>query len=110
MVNEVRKLSQDEGLFDDEIAEILGFSRATVNRARHSHGIPKANLDNRTDKHYECIRCGIITWINRKDHMRRICPECRGKKVKVRELSLTALQAQEYIRNKVLPKTVEELQ
>ena len=110
MINEVRRLSQSEGLFDDEIAEILSFSRATVNRARHSHEIPRVNLDNRMDKHYVCIKCQREVWVRRKDHLRRICPECRGIKAKKEELSLTTTQAREYLRNKVLSDCDIELQ
>ena len=60
VIEEVKRLSQQEGLTDKEIADILGCSRATVNRARQAHNIPKANLENRKDKEKkECRLCRL---------------------------------------------------
>ena len=43
VVEAVKKLSQEYGLSDQEIADMLGCCRATVQRARAKHGIPIAN-------------------------------------------------------------------
>ena len=50
IVEEIRRLSQDEGLNDSEIAEKIGCSNSTVCRCRASNTIPKYNLKNRKDK------------------------------------------------------------
>ena len=77
LVGEVRRLSQDEGKTDKEIADILGCSRATVNRARQAHNIPTANLENRKDKQYTCTFCGKVVTIARKERKKRYCDDCR---------------------------------
>lgn len=77
LVEEIRRLSQDEGLSDKEIATVLGCSRATVNRARRAHDIPTANLDNRKDKEYTCTFCEKVVVIARKERKKRYCDDCR---------------------------------
>lgn len=77
LVDEIRRLSQEEGFADKEIAGILGCSRATVNRARRTHNIPTANLDNRKDKEYTCTFCEKVVVIARKERKKRYCKECR---------------------------------
>lgn len=79
LVEQVRHLSQNEGLSDQEIAEKLQCSRATVNRARKAHNIPTANLDNRKDKSYTCENCRNEIIIARKERKKRYCPTCREK-------------------------------
>jgi hypothetical protein len=79
VVNEIKRLSQDEGLRDDEIADIIGCSRATVNRERCKHNIPTANLDNRKDKKYVCRGCGKEHLIRRKERKPGLCTECKAK-------------------------------
>lgn len=77
VVEEIRRLSQEEGLTDGEIAERLGLSRATVNRARQKYGIPRANLQERRDKEYVCNRCGQTVVIKRKERRQKYCPTCK---------------------------------
>jgi transcriptional regulator with XRE-family HTH domain len=79
VVNEIRRLSQDEGLRDDEIAKLIGCSRATVNRERSKHNIPTANLANRKDKICTCRVCGREFVIRRKERKPGICTECKQK-------------------------------
>jgi DNA-binding transcriptional regulator YiaG len=76
VVAEIRRLSQDEGLKDGEIAAILGTSRATVNRARQKHGIPPANLRNRKDKECFCVKCNQAFFIRRHERKRHVCEMC----------------------------------
>lgn len=76
-IEQIKQLSQDEGLSDKEIADVLGCSRATVNRARQHTGIPTANLNNRKDKKYVCHFCKKEVVIRRKERKKKYCPECR---------------------------------
>lgn len=76
-VDEIKRLSQEEGLNDGEIAARLGISRATVNRHRQAADIPRANLKNRRDKSYECKRCGRTVVIARKERCAKYCPACK---------------------------------
>lgn len=92
VVDEIRKLSQDYGLTDVEIAELLGVSRVTVCRVRRENGIPRANRQNRMDKQYTCMRCHKVVTIPRKERKQRYCPECKAaveleKRQKRREYS-----------------------
>lgn len=64
--HDVRRLSQDEGLFDHEVAEQLNTYRVKVTRCRQKHNIPRPNLDNRKDKEHRCKRCGGVTLVRRK--------------------------------------------
>lgn len=82
LVDKIKHLSQDEGLSDKEIADILGCSRATVNRTRRAYAIPTANLQNRRDKHYTCTFCGEVVVIARKDRKKKYCDDCR-KELKI---------------------------
>lgn len=77
LIEKIKYLSQEEGLNDQEIAEQLGCSRATINRARKQHNIPLANLENRKDKEYVCGHCNETIKIARKERKKRYCPECR---------------------------------
>lgn len=81
-VDKVRELSQEEGLRDHEIAEILGCARATVNRTRKVEGIAMANLSNRKDKKCTCDECGAEYYIRRKERRTKRCKEdiCPKKK------------------------------
>jgi transposase-like protein len=72
----IEHYAQEEGLRDGEIAEILGCSRATVNRTRKLHDIPTANLRNRKDKECKCDECGKEYMIRRKERRRRQCKDC----------------------------------
>jgi hypothetical protein len=75
--DDVRRLSQEEGLFDREIAEKLDTYRVKVSRCRQKHNIPRPNLNNRRDKQHRCKRCGRIKLIRRKEKcMDWYCDSC----------------------------------
>ncbi|WP_422661779.1 hypothetical protein ACK8P5_25835 (plasmid) [Paenibacillus sp. EC2-1] len=76
-VDQVRALSQSEGLFDHEIADRMGCHRTTVTRCRLRYGIPHTNLANRRDKIQTCKRCGQQDLIYRKDRILKYCGSCR---------------------------------
>ena len=76
VVDEIRRLSQQEGMNDSEIADYLGCSRATVNRTRKPHNIPKATLINRQDKRFRCGGCGKEALIRRGAPRRLYCKDC----------------------------------
>ena len=76
IINEIRRLSQEEGLKDGEIAKILGYHRATINEIRKDAGIPTANLDNRRDKSYICAKCGKQVMIRRWEPKKALCEDC----------------------------------
>lgn len=73
---QVRHLSQEEGLKDHEIAAALGCSRATVNRTRQQAEIPTVNLRNRKDKACVCLGCRQEYLIRRKERRQKYCPTC----------------------------------
>lgn len=79
LVKEVRRLSQEEGLNDTEIAKMIGCSRATVMRARKQHNIPLCNVMNKKDKTYVCGICGETITIRRCERRQYACPQCIGK-------------------------------
>lgn len=82
-IKRVEELSQKEGLRDHEIADILGCSRATVNRTRRMYEIPMANLSNRQDKEFMCNYCGVTRFIRRKERRKKRCSECNKHKQSV---------------------------
>lgn len=73
--SEIMRLSQDEGLYDHEIALLLGVHRTTVIRTRQRFKIPKAFLGNRKDKVAYCTACGASFLIRRR-LSRRKCFNC----------------------------------
>lgn len=73
--SEITRLSQEEGLYDHEIAMLLGVHRTTVIRTRKRFDIPKAFLGNRKDKIAICSSCGASFLIRRKQ-TRRKCFVC----------------------------------
>lgn len=79
VISEVRRLSQEEGLFDHEIAKELHISRVTVNRIRHAHNIPKVNLRFRKDKECQCVTCEHKFLVRRNQRKSIYCPVCRVK-------------------------------
>lgn len=93
LVTEIKRLSQDEGMSDKEIAVILGCSRATVNRTRLANKIPTANLSNRKDKSYTCTFCSNVIVIPRKERKKRYCGDCREElgigKYKNKDIDIT---------------------
>lgn len=76
VIAEINRLSQDEGLNDLEIANIMGCSRATINRNRISNDIPSANLRNRKDKVFTCGKCHKEIFIRRRERRRLYCNAC----------------------------------
>lgn len=75
--DDVRRLSQDEGLFDHEIADQLNTYRVKVTRSRQKNNIPRPNLANRKDKEHRCRRCGEVHLIRRKDRAQGYCDTCK---------------------------------
>lgn len=78
LVDEVRRLSQKEGLKDKEIAEILGMGHYTVWRIRKLYNIPRANLKMRKDKKFVCKKCGAEYTVRRCERRPRYCEVCKG--------------------------------
>lgn len=78
-IEEVRRLSQEEGLNDRQIAERLGCSRVTVTRIRKRHDIPTCEKCNRRDKVYTCLSCGEKIYIMRKERRRAFCEKCTSE-------------------------------
>lgn len=79
IVNEIRRLSQEEGLRDSEIAEIIKYNRVSVQRIRQENGIPKYNLERRKDKDTVCPQCGNHYFIRRCEKPGICCPDCVEK-------------------------------
>lgn len=73
---EIRRLSQDEGMKDIEIALMLGIHRTTVTRVRIANDIPRAKVINRKDKRLTCNQCGERYIVRRWERIYR-CPTCR---------------------------------
>ena len=78
-VEEIRRLSQDEGFKDWEIANVLGIHRVTVTRIRTRNNIPTCDKRNRKDKTYKCVNCGETIYIRRKDRRQAFCKKCTEK-------------------------------
>lgn len=76
-IEEIRRLSQEEGYRDNEIASVLGIHRSTVIRIRQQYSIPRAKLKNRKDKVCNCASCGL-TFIIRRGEVSRKCPQCKS--------------------------------
>ena len=79
IVNEIRRLSQEEGLKDVEIADVIKYNRVSVQRIRNENNIPKYNMDNRKDKKVICPQCCGQYFIRRKENPGICCPECIDK-------------------------------
>lgn len=77
--SQVRELSQEFGLNDRQISEILSCERVTITKLRKRHGIPVCNLRNRMDKTYVCAMCGETISIRRKDRRKACCEKCTNK-------------------------------
>ena len=78
-INEIKILSQEEGMNDRQIAEKLGCSRVTVTRIRTRNNIPTCDKRNRKDKTYKCVNCGETIYIRRKDRRQAFCKKCTEK-------------------------------
>lgn len=76
IVNEIRRLSQEEGLKDSEIADIIKYNRVSVQRIRNENNIPTYNKDNRKDKDVICPQCGNHYLVRRKEKPGICCPDC----------------------------------
>ena len=76
IVNEIRRLSQEEGLRDSEIAEIIQYNRVSVNKIRKAYNIPTYKKENRKDKTEICPRCGMVYYIRRNETPGICCPAC----------------------------------
>lgn len=79
IVNEIRRLSQEEGLKDAEIADIIQYNRVSVQRIRNEYGIPTYNKAVRKDKATRCPMCGHDYFIRRNEKPGICCPECAVK-------------------------------
>lgn len=80
IVNEIRRLSQEEGLKDTEIAEIIQYNRISIQRIRQEFGIPTYNKMMRKDKRVVCPQCKKEYFIRRCEKDNKICcPECEKK-------------------------------
>lgn len=73
----VTQLSQEEGMMDREISEILKCHRVTITRIRTRHNIPRPNLRNRRDKVQVCKRCNKEDILRRKQRIKKYCKDCQ---------------------------------
>lgn len=76
IVNEIRRLSQEEGLNDIEVGSRLGYARGSVQRIRRQNGIPKNDVSKRKDKPCMCMKCEKIFHIRRCESDKIVCLEC----------------------------------
>ena len=79
IVEEIRRLSQEEGLRDCEIAEAIKYDRVSVQRIRKAHGIPTYNIGVRRDKAARCPQCKSIYYIRRNEEPGICCPSCEER-------------------------------
>lgn len=78
-IDSIKELSQEFGMTDTQIAEMIGCSRATVNRVRNKNNIPIRNVNNKMDKKYVCNECGSEVLIRRNEQKRFMCGDCMDK-------------------------------
>ena len=76
IINEIRRLSQEEGLKDAEIGDIIHYNRVSVQRIRKEYNIPTYNKDMRRDVKVKCPQCGRTYMIRRNEKAGICCPEC----------------------------------
>lgn len=79
IVNEIRRLSQEEGLKDSEIADIIKYNRVSIQRIRQENGIPTYNKMKRKDKKAICPQCCGEYFIRRDEKPGICCPTCANK-------------------------------
>lgn len=79
IVNEIRRLSQEEGLKDAEIADIIKYNRVSVQRIRKEYNIPSWNKDVRKDRKVICPQCCGEYLIRRNEKPGICCPECAAR-------------------------------
>lgn len=72
----IRRMSQDEGLNDRQIADKIGCSRVTITRIRSRNNIPRCEIYNRKDKTFVCLGCGCNAYIKRRDRRQAFCEKC----------------------------------
>ncbi len=93
IIDEITRLSQEEGLRDEEIANILGYNRVSISRIRKTYNIPKSITENRKDKETICPSCGNKYFIRRKEKYSIACPDCIAKtEAKFKKLAEKELQ------------------
>lgn len=85
IVKEIYRLSQEEGLKDEEIADIIKYNRVSVQRIRKENNIPVYNKSVRKDKKVGCPQCGGIYFIRRNEKPGICCPDCAVKMTKAIE-------------------------
>jgi transposase-like protein len=76
IVEEIRRLSQEEGLKDCEIADTIQYDRVSIQRIRKAHNIPTYNIKVRKDKKVTCPQCGNTYLIRRNEKPGICCPDC----------------------------------
>lgn len=76
IVNEIKRLSQEEGLKDAEIAEIIQYNRVSVQKIRKEFNIPTYNKNLRKDKAIVCPVCKSTYYIRRNEDPGICCPAC----------------------------------
>ena len=76
ILDTIAKLGREDGLTDEEISKEIGCSRATINRNRIRYNIPKADVRNRKDKGFVCLKCHKKVFIRRKEVLRLYCEKC----------------------------------
>lgn len=91
IVDEIRRLSQDEGLTDEEISEKIGYTRVHIARIRKEYNIPKRNIGNRKDKPWKCPICKQVTYIRRNQSGAICCDECAEVISKMEHMRLSIL-------------------
>jgi hypothetical protein len=79
IVNEIRRLSQQEGLRDAEIAEIIQYNRVSVQKIRKAYEIPTYNKMIRKDKVETCPICNSQYYIRRNEQPGICCPACSDR-------------------------------
>ena len=79
IINEIRRLSQEEGLKDSEIADIIKYNRVSVQRIRNENNIPTYNKERRQDKDVVCPQCFKHYFIRRCEKPSICCPECASR-------------------------------
>lgn len=79
IINEIRRLSQEEGLKDSEIADIIKYNRVSVQRIRQENNIPTYNKNMRKDKEVLCPQCAKHYLIRRNEKPGICCPDCMAR-------------------------------
>jgi hypothetical protein len=76
IVNEIRRLSQEEGLKDSEIANIIQYNSVSVQKIREAYDIPTYKKDMRKDRIEICPVCKCQYYIRRNETPGICCPAC----------------------------------